>query len=106
MKERDYKLVEQFKQKLLENDIPVRELIVFGSRARGEANPDSDLDVLVLVDWTSPESESLVSHCAWEVGFEADIIIQSVVLTYQQAREGPEKSSLLMLAVEKEGVSV
>jgi len=106
MNHTDYKIAKAFKQKLLENRIPVREVIVFGSRARGDACPDSDLDVLVLLDWTSFELERLVSHCAWEIGFEVEVIIQTVVMTCQQARESPEKSSLLLLAVEMEGVSV
>ncbi|RJP21645.1 MAG: nucleotidyltransferase domain-containing protein [Candidatus Omnitrophota bacterium] len=106
MNEKDYEIVKQFKQKLLENNIPIREIIVFGSRARGDAAPDSDMDVLVLLDWTSFELERQVSHCAWEVGFETDIMIQPVVMSHKQAREGPEKSSLLIMAVEKEGVNV
>ncbi len=106
MNEKDFKLVATFKQKLLENQIPVREVIVFGSRARGDVEPDSDLDVLVLLEHTSFELERQVSHYAWEVGFEEDVLIQSIVMTYQQAKKGPEKSSLFLQAVEKDGVSV
>jgi predicted nucleotidyltransferase len=33
----------------------VRQIILFGSRARGEARSDSDYDVLVVVDQRTPE---------------------------------------------------
>jgi predicted nucleotidyltransferase len=37
---------------------------LFGSRARGDADPDSDMDVLVIVDDLSPELEDYISECA------------------------------------------
>jgi hypothetical protein len=46
------------------------------------------------------------SFCAWEVGFDAEILVQTVVLTREQAERGPEQSSLLMLAINEEGVAV
>lgn len=61
----DLDIVKRLKHKLIESQIPVKEVIVFGSRARKEAGPDSDLDVLILVEWTDFEQERLISRCAW-----------------------------------------
>ena len=99
-------LVERFKQLLREQGVPFYKTIVFGSRARGDARPDSDLDVLVLVEEVTPLIRKIISQCAWEVGFNANILIQTVVMTRKQAEYGPEQSSLLMLAVREEGVAV
>ena len=106
IKDSDRTLIERFKQLLIERRVPLYKTIVFGSRARGDAGPDSDLDVLVLVEYLDPTMRKTISHCAWEVGFEAGILIQTVVMTREQAEQGPEQSSLLMLAVNEEGVPV
>ena len=50
----DQKLVKQFKRSMAKHGVPLHKTIVFGSRARGEAGPDSDLDVLVLVEHVDP----------------------------------------------------
>jgi predicted nucleotidyltransferase len=43
----------------------LKELILFGSRARGDARPDSDYDVLVVVDErTGQERESVLDVTA------------------------------------------
>lgn len=106
MKKEDYNIVESFKQKLLKKHIPFREIIVFGSRARGTDGPDSDLDILIIVDEKNSDICENINDCAWEIGFEEDIFIQTIIMTHQQARVGPEKSSLLMLAVNQEGIRV
>ncbi len=102
----EWQLVERFKQLMREQGVPFYQTIVFGSRARGDAHPDSDLDILVLVEHTTPAIRKLISLCAWEVGFDADILLQTVVMTREQVEHGPEQSSLLMLAINKEGVAV
>jgi predicted nucleotidyltransferase len=106
LKDSDRVLVERLKKLLIEHKLPLHKTIVFGSRARGDAGPDSDLDVLVLVEHLTPPMRRTISHCAWEVGFEAGVLIQTVVMTREQAEQGPEQSSLLMLAVKEEGVPV
>lgn len=106
IKDSDRALVEQLKSLLIKHGVPLYKTIVFGSRARGEAEPDSDLDVLVVVDYLNPTLRKIISHCAWEIGFAADVLIQTVVMTRAQAEQGPEQSSLLMLVVSEEGVPV
>jgi len=102
----DLQLAERLKHALIEYSVPLYKTIVFGSRARGDAQPDSGLDVLVLVEQIAPALRKTVSHCAWEVGFEAGVLIQTVVMTREEAEHGPEQSSLLMLAVRAEGIPV
>jgi predicted nucleotidyltransferase len=102
----DRKLAERFKCSLIEHGIPVYKAIVFGSRARGDAATDADLDMLVLVEHLNPAIRKTISHCAWEVGFDTGALIQTVVMTREAAEHGPEQSSLLMLAVAEEGIQV
>lgn len=42
-----------------------RRVVVFGSRARGEAGPDSDIDLLVILDDDAP-ADHLTLRAGWE----------------------------------------
>ncbi len=52
------RLLEEITRRILETTTPER-IILFGSHARGEAGPDSDLDLLVIASGvTHPRQES------------------------------------------------
>ena len=99
-------IVKNFKRLMLERGTPLCKTVMFGSRARGDADPESDLDVLVIVETLNPALRKTIRQCAWEVGFAAGVVIQSVVVTRDQVENGPEQSSLLMLSVRDEGILV
>jgi predicted nucleotidyltransferase len=97
-------ILDRFKA-LLAKRVNVYKLVLFGSRARGDAEPSSDMDVLVILDGIPTDKDiDYVSDCAWEAGFEYGIVVVPVVYTRSEWETSPERYSLLALAVEKEGV--
>ena len=67
-------VLDKFKSLLLER-IPVCHMVLFGSRARGNADEYSDMDVIVVTDNLNKETEDYISDCAWEAGIDAGIVV-------------------------------
>lgn len=90
----------------LQSRLPLNRLVLFGSRARGDADADSDLDVLVILDEAvTREAEDYVNDCAWEVGLAHGIVVVPVTVERHDWEEGLLSSSLLAIAVGREGVT-
>ncbi len=55
-------------------------IYLFGSKARGDAGPDSDFDLMVLVPKTTEPSYRLAQEAhslIWDIGTAADILVWS-----------------------------
>lgn len=90
---------------LLQERLPQHQVIMFGSRARGDAEPYSDLDIMVIIDGIVDEAvREWVSDCAWEAGYAKGVVIVPVVFSRAEWEQGPERHSLLALAVASEGI--
>ena len=99
-------VLETFKA-LVARRFQVHKLVLFGSRARGDADPESDLDVVVILSGQAdPPARDYVSHCAWEAGFDHGLVIVPVTFGRTEWESGPERQSLFVRAVEAEGVPV
>lgn len=105
MQEKDIKVIEKFKS-LVSQRVKVHEVKVFGSRARGEASLESDLDVLVVVDYLDHEAEKYISDCAWEAGFPEDIVVMPIVISLDSLKNSPIRESVFIKNVYREGVTV
>jgi predicted nucleotidyltransferase len=101
--EMDRQIVREF-QRRLTAIVPVLDLRVFGSRARGDAAPDSDLDVFIELEESTPDLRRRISEIAWEVGFEMDRVISTVVTTRADLEQGAMGANPLVLNVEREGI--
>ncbi len=104
MNHKDRSVVRHFKQ-LVQQRVTPLDMLVFGSRARGDATPDSDLDVFVVVEHATRDIEKYVSDCAWEAGFEEDVVIVPVVVGKDRL-EGSLRESVFVKNVNREGVAV
>src|SRR5438105_3141033 len=100
------KLLNQFKS-LLGQRVKLHSLTAFGSRARGDADEESDLDALVVIEGGADDDiRSIVSDCAWEASFATGIVLSPIVVGRRDWETGIDQDSLLALAVRREGVPV
>jgi len=78
--------LEEFKQRVREN-FPgrIKQLILFGSRARGDAAEDSDIDVLAIVENRDPELDSELRHLAHAIEKQYDYAFLLSIKTVDEA---------------------
>ena len=101
----DLQIAQQLKRSLKEIT-PLLNLVVYGSRTRGDASPDSDLDIYIEVPDITPQLRRRISELAWEVGFENGRVISTFVVTSEDLQTGPVGASPLVKTVVAEGIPV
>jgi uncharacterized protein len=99
------KAVEEFKRKVIDR-FRNAEFILFGSKARGEADEYSDIDILVLLDHEpniSTEEEII------DIGFELEIKYDVVLGIIAHSRTFWDSRGILMpihKEIEKDGIQI
>ncbi len=105
MTKQDLEIAKQLKRRLSEV-AEVLDLRVFGSRARGDEDECSDMDVFIEVAFLDRELKTDISEIVWEVGFEHFIVISPLVFTREEIKKSPLRSSPIFRTIVKEGISV
>ena len=84
--------------------VPTADVILYGSRARGDARPDSDYDVLVLVDELDTQALfERIHKLIYKLSLETDSVI-SLIVENRDVWESPVMRALpLYQNVQREG---
>ena len=68
-------------REVLRHSAPGVKAILYGSEARGDARPDSDIDLLILVDKDKIklEDEERITYPLYDIEIETGVIINPIV---------------------------
>jgi len=91
----------------LRAELPVSRVILFGSKARGEGDVYSDLDVLVVVSCpVTARVRETVSERLAEINVENDVVLSSVVVSEEEWRDGLIRYMPIYAEVQRDGCEV
>jgi predicted nucleotidyltransferase len=79
---------------------------VFGSRARGEGRPESDLDLLVVLERDDFATRRRIFDVAYEVYIETDIMIAPLVISRGALNTLKQSGRRLAREIERDGVPI
>jgi hypothetical protein len=66
----------------------LRGILLFGSKARGDFDPESDLDVAILVDGLDQEMKRRIIDVVADVEVKFLLVVSSLVLSWSACRCG------------------
>jgi predicted nucleotidyltransferase len=86
---------------------PDAEIILYGSRARGDETDDSDWDFLVLVDGSLDERRTdKIRHCLYEIEWECGEVLSCIVRTREEWESSLYKTMPLYKIVKSHGITL
>jgi predicted nucleotidyltransferase len=105
MEARDYEIAKKLKARLSEV-VQLVDFKVFGSRARGDAEEYSDMDVFIEVEYLDKELKRRIREIVWEIGFENSVYISPLIFTRYEIEDSPLRAYPIVKNIREEGVSV
>jgi len=101
----DLKIARELKKRL-SGQTDLIDFKVYGSRARGDADESSDMDVFVEVATLSPEIKEKIYELSWELGFLNGLVISPLIVSQHEIEKTALRSSSIIKNIVREGVAV
>ena len=90
--------------RVLKAELPVSRVILFGSKARGDAEPDSDIDLLVLTSCpVTTELRYEITQSFFDISLERDVSLSRIVVSEDDWLNGLIRYMPIHDNIEKEG---
>ncbi len=104
--DRDRRAVEQAAD-ILRRQFPVEQVILFGSKARGDDRADSDIDLLILTTrLVSHKEREQMTRALFDVQLDLGVLISRLVVPLEQWKHGLYQVLPIRSEVERDGVTV
>lgn len=90
----------------LKNRYDLIDFRIYGSKARGSDNPESDIDVMIVLKAMTPPLESEIDDLIFEINLENDCFITALYYSQEELERGPLSESPLYKKILQEGISI
>jgi predicted nucleotidyltransferase len=86
--------------------VSLLDLRVFGSRARGDSDEYSDMDVFVRMETLNKDLKQKIRDIVWEVGFENFFVISALIFVKDEIENTALRSSQIVRNVKEGGIRI
>ena len=95
-------------RKSLDERLPgqIERLVIYGSKARGESGPDSDVDILAIIRAGDRRLKKALSFLGYDLAIGTEVVPSIQIYTVAEWSRLAQRQSVFREAVEHEGVSV
>lgn len=102
---RERQAIEKYLEQLIaEHGSRIREVILFGSTARGEATEESDIDLMVLVDSDDWRLHKEMGNISAEIDLKYDVVLMDMFIGPERFRLMQQYREPLYQEVERDGI--
>ena len=92
-------------QENLQNNYSLVDFKLYGSKSKGTDQPESDLDVMIILEDLSPEIESEIDDLIFEINLKYDCLITSLYFSRSELEHGALSESPIYKKIKQEGVT-
>lgn len=85
---------------------PLIDFRMFGSRARGDADEYSDMDIFMEFETVDRELKTRVKNAAWEMTLETGIVVTTLLFSRHEIEDSALRSSPIIRVIMEEGIAV
>ena len=86
---------------------PTAGIVLYGSQARGQAGPESDIDLLILLNEDVTTAKKQIIHdMLYEIGLAADLVISVIIRSYDIWNSPISQATPLYRVIGQEGIQV
>lgn len=103
LNENEFAALNKLKLTLLEK-FPVIDIRLFGSKARHDSSPDSDIDVWIELEYRDYEIEREIFDIIYDINLDYDVLIMPLYISKNQIDNGPMSESPIYKAIIRDGV--
>jgi len=102
LEKRDEVLEHFLKEMRQRLDDHLKQVILFGSRARGDDVPYSDYDCLVILDEVSPAVKDMIDEIAGEILYQHDAVVSAFPIAEETHRR--QMYNPFLMNIRREGI--
>jgi len=105
--QKENQATQAFIQSLLKNlGKQILGMTLFGSKARGDSMPDSDIDILILTQDENRNLRREISFASSDVCMDFDVLINTIVISADRWAEMTRERFSLCRNVERDGIAL